>query len=563
MKKLISLVTVLLAVAVIFCGCGTTGYSNGLSDLTGDVKSNGGFVVEKGDYVYFVNGVGAATDDNTYGKVTTGALVRVKKSDLVTASSATDLGDGKYYQSKTQMVIPSLFVAGDKTSGFWIFGNEVFYATPTTAQNKKGEVENTKLDFVKTSLTGDKSVKLKTVADNTTVYRFIEVGGKVYLVTKTVNSDSETVINVYNATDNKEAYTTAKIADCIFSEDTAAAEFWYTRAAYNKNEEKDEDFNELHKVVITADGVKDYIVLSGAGTFGMSGTSEGFGLLGAKFTLVKDTASTLYIKAEYLDKSVVTSSPYLAIEKSAEFTVVETSAAKDDADELKKVYVNNAKLVRVSENKSADDASSIFASSSIYVAKNAIVYIDSTYGIIKYDYTGADEASYKDSGDYSLNRTVLYYDENVTGYTARFVDGGYLYMTDSSSYYYRINLAAFVSMSGENKGATLLVNSANDAAGDNKVTVEKVNFLANKTDWYLPEVIDGKYMLSLYTADPYYSLVYVADIEANAALDDDVVETIRKSEKSSVKANVAKCVSYITSSMNDTIKTYFKDTFKD
>ena len=158
---------------------------------------------------------------------------------------------------------------------------------------------------------------------------------------------------------------------------------------------------------------------------------------------------------------------------------------------------------------------------------------------------------------------MLYYDENVTGYTARFVDGGYLYMTDSSSYYYRINLAAFVSMSGENKGATLLVNSANDAAGDNKVTVEKVNFLANKTDWYLPEVIDGKYMLSLYTADPYYSLVYVADIEANAALDDDAVETIRKSEKSSVKANVAKCVSYITSSMNDTIKTYFKDTFKD
>ena len=70
-------------------------------------------------------------------------------------------------------------------------------------------------------------------------------------------------------------------------------------------------------------------------------------------------------------------------------------------------------------------------------------------------------------------------------------------------------------------------------------------------------------MLSLYTADPYYSLVYVADIEANAALDDDAVETIRKSEKSSVKANVAKCVSYITSSMNDTIKTYFKDTFKD
>ncbi len=562
MKKLISLVTVLLAVAVIFCGCGSTGYSNGLSELSGEVGSNGGFAVEKGDYVYFVNGVGSSTDDNTYGKVTTGALVRVKKSDLAAASAATDLGEDKYYQEKTQIVIPSLFVAGDKTSGFWIFGDQVFYATPTTAQNKKGEVENTKLDFVKTSLTGDKSVKLKTVSDNTTVYRFIEVGGKVYLVTKTVNSDSETVINVYNATDNKDVYTTAKIADCIFSEDTAASEFWYTRAAYNKNEKKDEDFNELHKVVVTADGVKDYIVVSGAGTFGISGTSEGFGLLGAKFTLVKDTASALFVKAEYLDKSVVTSSPYLALDKSVDLALAETSAAKDDADELKKVYVNNAKLVRVSENKSADDASTIFASSSIYVAKNAIVYIDSTYGIIKYDYTGADATTYKDTGDYSLNRTVLYYDEKVTGYTAKFVDGGYLYMTDSSSYYYRIKLDSFVAMSGENAGKTLRANSENEAAGENKVTIEKVNFLANKTDWYLPEIIDGKYMLSLYTADPYYSLVYVSDMEANAALDDDAVEAIRKSEKAAVKANVAKCVSYVTSSMKDTIKTYFKDNFK-
>lgn len=562
MKKLISLVTVLLAVAVIFCGCGSTGYSNGLSELSGEVGSNGGFAVEKGDYVYFVNGVGSSTDDNTYGKVTTGALVRVKKSDLAAASAATDLGKDKYYQEKTQIVIPSLFVAGDKTSGFWIFGDQVFYATPTTAQNKKGEVENTKLDFVKTSLTGDKSVKLKTVSDNTTVYRFIEVGGKVYLVTKTVNSDSETVINVYNATDNKEVYTTAKIADCIFSEDTSASEFWYTRAAYNKNEKKDEDFNELHKVVVTADVVKDYIVVSGAGTFGISGTSEGFGLLGAKFTLVKDTASALFVKAEYLDKSVVTSSPYLALDKSVDLALAETSAAKDDVEELKKVYANNAKLVRVSENKSADDASKIFAASSVYVAKNAIVYIDSSYGIIKYDYTGADAAAYKDTGDYSLNRTVLYYDEKVTGYTAKFVDGGYLYMTDSSSYYYRIKLDSFVAMSGENAGKTLRANSENEAAGENKVTIEKVNFLANKTDWYLPEIIGGKYMLSLYTADPYYSLVYVSDMEANAALDDDAVEAIRKSEKAAVKANVAKCVSYVTSSMKDTIKTYFKDNFK-
>lgn len=559
MKKLISLVTVVLLAVALFCGCTATGYSNGLADLSaGEVSSNGGFVVTKGEYVYFINGAGAATDTNDYGKVTTGALVRIKKGDLAEAASASDLGEDKYYLAKTQMVVPSLFVAGDKTAGFWIYGEEVFYATPTTEKNKKGEVENTKLDFVKTTLNGEKSVKLKTVDDNTTQYRFVEVGNTVYLVTKTVNSDSESVINVYDATRNAEVYTTEKIESCIFAEDNAATTFWYTRLAYNKNEEKDESFNEIHKVEITENGVKDYIVVSGAGSFGISGNSLGFGLLGAKFTLVKDTAETLFVKVEYLDESDVDLIFYLALDKSVELKTVESKTAAEKDEELQKVYENNSKLVRVSENKSSTDADTIFASSSIFVSDDAIIYIDSEKGLLKYDYTAADSGK---GNDYSLNRTVLYYDESIIGYTARFVDGDYLYMTDSSSYYYRIKLASFVSLSGANKGATLLTHSENEAAGDDKIEVEKVNFLANKTDWFLPEVVDGRYMISVYTSDPYYSLVYVADMQTNAALTDEEIETIRKSELASVKANAAKCISFVTDEMKETIADYVKDTF--
>ena len=37
-------------------------------------KSNGGFAVEKGDYVYFINGQALSTADNTYGSVQKGSL---------------------------------------------------------------------------------------------------------------------------------------------------------------------------------------------------------------------------------------------------------------------------------------------------------------------------------------------------------------------------------------------------------------------------------------------------------------------------------------------------------
>ena len=48
----------------------------------GTVNSNGGFVVEKGEYVYFVNGVQTYTADNTYGTPVKGALMRIKKTDV-------------------------------------------------------------------------------------------------------------------------------------------------------------------------------------------------------------------------------------------------------------------------------------------------------------------------------------------------------------------------------------------------------------------------------------------------------------------------------------------------
>ena len=506
MKKIIIvLVALLTCLTAVFAGCNeSTGYSNKLTNLDGAVESNGGFAVAKGDYVYFINGVETHTSDNTYGDVQTGALVRIKRADLANPAEATP-----------ELVIPALFVAGDTTSGFYMYGDSVYYASPTTAKNKEGIVENTKLDFVKTSLNGEKSVILKTVDDKATVYRYVEVEGVVYLVLKTVNEDGETVVQIINATENKEVITTEKVASVIFPEENNFSAVYYTRVAHNETLDQDESYNEIHRVTVTGE---DEILLSGNGLYG---NESGWGISGVTFTLIKDTASHLYFSVVYGDTSITTVTTYCAVAKA--------DLVKDALAE------NQAKVVTL--NKGTASASKVFASTSYFKDLNTIVYLDTTYGIVKYDYQTTDASA-------SDGRIRLFYDKDLVSYTVQFWNEGYLYLTDSSSYYYRVNV-----------GALLDADPAND-----EVALEKVNFFANSTSWYAPEVIDG-YFLSVYTAEPYGSLVYVSDIAKNSALTEDEIEAIQESTEEQVLANLDTCISLVSESKQEAIDKYIEDTF--
>ena len=508
MKKLLTLLTAcVICAAMLFAGCQSTGYSNNLGDFGGEVASNGGFVVEKGNYVYFINGVAAYTDSNEYGKVGTGDLVRIKKSDLANP------------QGKAETVIPSLFVAGDKTAGFWIFDNEVFYATPTTAKNQSGTIENSKLDFVKTSLDGATSVILKTVASNSTAYRYVKSGSTVYLVMQTVNADSESVVEVYNATENKTAFTTGKITAAAFCDDNASTKVFYTAAVHNEELDQDESYNELHVVEIGS-SVTDSVVLSGKG--GIAGGSDVFGISGVTLSIIKDTAATLYVKASYIDTTTTTVVKYFALAKD--------KIASGDGAEAK----NAAELVSLAENITSTQAETVFASTSFYLDKNSIVYLDSTNGLLKYDYENEDKES-------SSNRSVLYVDEDVLSYTAQFISGDYVYFTDSSSYYYRLNLAKLLNKT-ERK----------------TVKLEKVNVLSNATDWYLPEVV-GDYMLSVYTSDPYYSLVFVSDL--NKEFTDEEIEKIHEASREAIENNYKSCASVLDKTKTKKLADYLDDKY--
>lgn len=137
---------------------------------SGEVSSNGGFVVEKGDYVYFINGVESSSSDNTYGSVVKGALMRAKKSDVESGKNGAE------------MIVPSLMVASDYTAGIFIYGERVYFATPSTTRDLSGNALNSYLDFKSAKLDGSDVVTYFNLEDSSTYYRFVEDGNSVYLV---------------------------------------------------------------------------------------------------------------------------------------------------------------------------------------------------------------------------------------------------------------------------------------------------------------------------------------------------------------------------------------------
>jgi len=171
-KKIITLTlgAVMAASAASLAGCAKSVKLDG-DFSSGEVTSNGGFVVEKGNYIYFINGQESYTTENN-GEAVKGSLMRILTSDF----KSGDYG-------KCEIVVPYLMVAANYDAGIYIYGDRVYYATPTNAKDiDSGSVQNTYLDFKSTKLDGTDTVKnyYFRASSNSAAYRFTEVDGVVY-----------------------------------------------------------------------------------------------------------------------------------------------------------------------------------------------------------------------------------------------------------------------------------------------------------------------------------------------------------------------------------------------
>ena len=179
MRKLTkSLLTVSLAAMIAGAvGCGGNGSDAWKgTDFTnyGNViaETNGGFVAETDNYVYFINGIGSSSSDNTFGTPIKGALVAADKKDATKAP---------------QVVIPELIVSTDYDAGIYLFkeGDKVYayYGTPNREKNSSGAVSSSEMTFTKTTLDGKNNTKLFTVSSHSTTYRMAQgEDGAVYIV---------------------------------------------------------------------------------------------------------------------------------------------------------------------------------------------------------------------------------------------------------------------------------------------------------------------------------------------------------------------------------------------
>ncbi|MCD8307109.1 MAG: hypothetical protein LUD51_02635 [Clostridia bacterium] len=262
MTKRATTIVCFCAAAVLAAGLalatGCNGYYNGKSlgdiDDTAAVEQQGGFLVEKGDYIYFVNGDESYTATNKYGNVVKGSIMRLSREDL----AARNYGNA-------ETVVPLVVYSGNNDAGIFIYGDRVYYATPSAEKSADGEVLNDYLEFKSSKLDGTETMKkyYVQVDSNTTEYRYVEVDGTVYLlyVAEDESYFDETTgvtnLHSYNTEDKTDTILAYNISSYLFdSDDVSNPRVYYTMDVENYASGSSFGYNQVYTVTADAQYVE-------------------------------------------------------------------------------------------------------------------------------------------------------------------------------------------------------------------------------------------------------------------------------------------------------------------
>lgn len=179
MKKFITF-TLCLLLCVVTLGLSGCGKSKAeIVDTSIASNGNGGMVVTCGDYVYFVNGYNSystvnAGKNNNYN---VGGLYRAK----VTLAGQLNYNEDGFVVNAEKL---SGNLAGFESTSLYVFGNHIYYSTPVTEVDKKGNSQTDKLEFRRVSISGGSTEKLYTskVSATNVDFEFYYAEGKVYLL---------------------------------------------------------------------------------------------------------------------------------------------------------------------------------------------------------------------------------------------------------------------------------------------------------------------------------------------------------------------------------------------
>ena len=145
MKKIAKLALIVLVVAVaataVLAAC--QDYTWGPVGTTDPEAGNGSVAVAQGNTVYFVNGKGDTSsitepENNWFGQA--GYKGSIMKGTLAADGSVKDVA----------VVVPKMFYNGQAEGGLYVFGNWIYYTSPSTDTQSDGTVLTSQQDFYRT-----------------------------------------------------------------------------------------------------------------------------------------------------------------------------------------------------------------------------------------------------------------------------------------------------------------------------------------------------------------------------------------------------------------------------
>ncbi len=449
MKKLLTkiLIGALAVVAVLggltACGSGSSWTGTSMTNWGKDVEnaSLGGFIAEKENYYYYINGIAENTLDNTFGAPVKGALMAVDKNDF----------------SKTEIVVPKLFSAQDYGAGLYIYGDYVYYGTPNTDKNSEGEAANTELTFMKTKLDGTETTKLFTINNLIDEYRVVKNGDSVVVV---YYNSEKSAIETFNCSTN-ETSTVAKVdataqgvnaeslKNCIFSDTLDGYLLYYNVTVYAEdyNENKEDERATESYTKVYGYSVKDGSVLLLDG----SKDGESVALNGAIHELKMVKNGKLYFTEEILSVSKTYCLDQTKIEITNASALAESSliVSNDEVYTVSDGAIVKTVLTGKYQNSTRNVAVNTGAATLKGINGNYIYFTDAESGISRIDITKADANVEK----------VAYGAVNATWYPIEFINGKMFYCDNSAE---GASYVKYVDINGEVKAEDTDEDGEND-----------------------------------------------------------------------------------------------------
>lgn len=509
--------------------CGATYKAKALNgDYSGEVSSNGGFAVEKGNYVYFINGKQTNTADNTFGKPIKGSIMRISKTDF----------SARNY-SAAETVVPHIAYSGQYNAGIYVYGDYVYYATPSTEKNSNGEIQNSYLAFKRTKLdaTGTMKDYYIQLSDNTTDYRYVEKDGTVYLIyaakNETLYGESSGCTNLHsvNLTTGANTLLAYNVDSYIFdANDATCGRVYYTMKVKNLATNTTYDnYNQIYTVTADADKPNEYdfsavdnydaskdpmyvncgkLVFDGIGKIDSitEDVTQFNGIDAAGAQTIEHSPYT-YELSSYDGKNGVLY--YTRISKVVEseggkalFSAKESDLLSAQHDPVKGNPENSACLM--TDGSAASNYTYLYkdgALDSVLIAENS--------GFIKAKVVGGKITTDKGDNENYENRFLIRCDGAPTPlFTATHDNVNYIYYSVSGDSGYTVNRVSTDGGNGDYND--FKVEDVTD-----EYTPVRILDLDASSSWYKPEMIDGQILFATETEADYvneYNYIMVCDL---------------------------------------------------